>query len=203
MNDTMNGNQDAPATETPHPPADDLREKLQSDRNSARLRHGKIAALPPKIRRELNFRLERGQRGPALLDWLNALPKVIRSLKENFDGQPITKQNLSAWRQGGYVEWQMRQELAEAAGSLSHTTQEVTKTLPNRALADNLATMVAAQYARLLNRWDGEPDPKFEAKLHVLRRLSRDVVQLQKSIHQAALQNIEVQQVRDRRGQAN
>ena len=68
-------------------------------------RTGKIAQLPKLIRDDLNQRLENGQQGPALLKWLNALPETKDLLAQNFDALPISKQNLSEWRQGGYQEW--------------------------------------------------------------------------------------------------
>jgi hypothetical protein len=58
-----------------------------------------------------------------------------------------------------------------------------------QTLADNLATMVAARYAALLNTWDGEITPEFEAKIRFLRGLTHDVTQLQKSLHRAAQQS--------------
>jgi hypothetical protein len=183
------------APETPTPPsAAELRETLQSARDSHRVRNGKIAALPRDLLEQLNHRLERGQRGPALLDWLNAQPAVLAALQQYFEGVPISKQNLSAWRQGGYLEWQMRQELTDAAYSLYDGAREVTQGVQGSELANSLATMITAQYARLLNSWDGDPDPKFEAKLQILRRLSRDVGLLQKCLHLAARQEAEFEQ---------
>jgi hypothetical protein len=76
-------------------------------------RNGKIARLPGTIRDELNQRLENGEEAPPLLAWLNGLPEVQRSLKDHFDGAPVSKQNLSEWRQGGFREWQIREELIE------------------------------------------------------------------------------------------
>ena len=61
-------------------------------------------------------------------------------------------------------------------------------------LAGDLVTVLAAHYARLLNTWDGEPDPKFEAKLRVLRGLARDIALIQKTAHQADHQKSEFEQ---------
>jgi hypothetical protein len=58
--------------------------------------------LPRKIRNELNQRLDEGWAGPPLLKWLNGLPETKGALKEHFNGQPISQQNLSQWRLGGY-----------------------------------------------------------------------------------------------------
>ena len=177
--DTLNENPVAPETQAP-PSAEALPDPLQSAQDAHRLRNGKIAALPHDLREQLNLRLQRGEPAPPLLDWLNSQPEVLAVLKDTFDGVPISKQNLSAWRQGGYLEWQMRQELTLDADTLNGTAQEIEDSVPGVELANNLVTILTAHYARLLNHWDGEPDPKFEAKLLVLRRLSRDVALLQK-----------------------
>jgi hypothetical protein len=73
-------------------------------------RIGKIARLPENIREELNKRIRGGQLGPQLLPWLNGLAEVRGVLTEFFNGQDISAQNLSDWRNGGYAEWEERQE---------------------------------------------------------------------------------------------
>jgi hypothetical protein len=82
-------------------------------------RNGKIGRLPRDIRRELNQRLERSEQSPQLLGWLNALPEVQEIVKNDFAGAPISKQNLSQWRLGGFQEWLARQDLCEEAGDLT------------------------------------------------------------------------------------
>jgi hypothetical protein len=151
-------------------------------------RNGKIAHLPGLVRDELNQRLENGEEGATLLPWLNALPEVQESLKENFDAVPISKQNLSEWRQGGFREWQVRDELIVQARQLSDSAEEMEEYVDSPLLAGQLAVVLAARYAALLNSWDGEPDPKFEEKLRLLRGLNRDIALLQKTTQQASQQ---------------
>jgi len=67
------------------------------------MRNGKIARLPSPIRNELNFRMDCGKDGAEILNWLNELPEVKASVKSGFDGVPISKQNLSEWRKGGFL----------------------------------------------------------------------------------------------------
>ncbi len=74
-------------------------------------RKGKIARLPCACREEVNRRLEQAEPAPKLLAWLNALPEVQKVLREEFDGVPISEQNLSRWRQGGFQEAMLRQDL--------------------------------------------------------------------------------------------
>jgi hypothetical protein len=89
-------------------------------------RKGKIARLPRDLREELNRRLENGEPGVGLVDWLNSLPAVQQVLQAQFGGRPINEQNLSDWKAGGYQDWQEQEEkrgllrqLTEEAGELS------------------------------------------------------------------------------------
>ena|SRR5437899_1555817 len=69
-------------------------------------RTGKIARLPLGIRQELNRRLQDGKVGKKLVVWLNSLPQARAVLNKEFGGRPINKENLSAWKLGGYVDWE-------------------------------------------------------------------------------------------------
>lgn len=69
----------------------------------------KIARLPREIRDALNRRLDDGEAGSTILPWLNGLPEVKKILKERYDGVEVSSQNLSAWRETGFCEWQERQ----------------------------------------------------------------------------------------------
>ena len=51
--------------------------------------------------------------------WLNALPVVSALLARDFDGSPVSKQNLCEWRAGGFAEWQARQETLDQARELA------------------------------------------------------------------------------------
>jgi hypothetical protein len=148
-------------------------------------RTGKIARLPRDIRDQLNERLERSEPGPQLLQWLNALPEVKEVLKTDFDGVPISKQNLSEWRQGGFQEWLTRRDLWAEVRDVEDFAGELGEDREN-VLADDVATVVAARYASLISKWNGEVDKTFEAKVRVLNGLCRGVVQLQRGMHRAA-----------------
>src|SRR5580692_2504281 len=102
-------------------------------------RNGKIARLPGSVRAELNQRLENGEEGPSLLAWLNGLRDVKKTLKASFGGAPISKQNLSEWRQGGFREWQIRRELIEQARQLSDGRNEMEAVVDTSLLAGALA----------------------------------------------------------------
>ena len=74
-------------------------------------RVGKIARLPRAVREKLNRRLADGEPGDSLLLWLHGLPAVRKTLARHFGGTAVTKQNLSEWRAGGFLEWQSRQDM--------------------------------------------------------------------------------------------
>jgi hypothetical protein len=74
-------------------------------------RNGKIARLPEEIRRELNRRILNGQEGREILPWLNNQPTVRDILDRKFGGCNINRQNLSAWRTGGFRDWDLRREI--------------------------------------------------------------------------------------------
>jgi hypothetical protein len=82
-------------------------------------RKGKIASLSLAIRSELNRRLDDGQRGPQLLPWLNNQAEVLKVLDELWGEQPISPQNLTEWRQGGYQDHVRRRERVENLKVLS------------------------------------------------------------------------------------
>lgn len=66
---------------------------------------GKIARLPDDIREQLNQRLLDGQSASVILPWLNSLASAKNVLAVQFNGEPVTAQNLSNWRIGGFQHW--------------------------------------------------------------------------------------------------
>jgi hypothetical protein len=133
--------------------------------------------------------MEQGKQGKELLDWLNSLPEVKDSIKS--DGNPISRQNLSEWRQGGYREWSLHFNFCRQAARLEEHTDQAEDTVDLPLLAGKMVGLLAIRYAALLNSWDGEPDPQFEKKLLLLRGLNRDIALLQKSLLQAGRHKIE------------
>jgi hypothetical protein len=169
-------------------------------------RNGKIARLPIHVREEINQRLERGQPGPQILHWLNRLGPVRHILKSQFDGAPITKQNLSQWRLGGFQEWLARRSLQQDAADLFSLASNMQHDTADRLLADASAIVLAARFGSLIANWNGDVDAAFEAKSRVLNRLCRSVVQLQNGMHRARsqafdlrLKKIEQQKVREQK----
>ena len=151
-------------------------------------RNGKIARLPHEIREELNQRLERSEKSPKLLAWLNDLPEVKEVLQEEFDGVPISKQNLSEWRGGGFQEWLTRWEMHDGFQEVEGFAKDVVED-KHEVPADAVATVLAVRLGNLIYKWNGEVDAKFEARSRELDRISRAVVRLQRSTHRAKKEN--------------
>ncbi|MEZ0276468.1 MAG: hypothetical protein ACAH88_16280, partial [Roseimicrobium sp.] len=88
-------------------------------------RAGKIARLPFAVREELNRRMEDGEAGVKVLEWLNGLPEVQAILRAEFGGKAIGKQNLWAWRHGGYRDLVMRRDAMELALRFGEEGEEI------------------------------------------------------------------------------
>ena len=149
------------------------------------LRKGKIARLPRHLRHELNCRLADNQDGGVTLNWLNALPEVKAVLARDFGGEPIGIQNLYEWRQGGFVEWQARQDLLEQARDLAADAEEL-DAAANGKLLDGLATALSIRYSATLANWDGVDNEAIRGQLCILRSFTQDIVALRRCQQGAA-----------------
>jgi hypothetical protein len=162
---------------------------LPAAATATRSRNGKIARLPLFTRALLNQRLDDGQTGPVILDWLNALPETRSLMADSFDGVPISLQNLSQWRLGGFVRWQQERHMEACWQDLSHFASYVEEGGPNFGhVADDLVTVLSAQYAQLVTAacgLDGGEIPNWEMRLRALRPLLQDAIQLQRAMQRA------------------
>ena len=140
-------------------------------------RTGKIARLPRAVREELNQRLADGEPGVRLVDWLNSLPAVQQALINYFDGREINEPNLSEWKQGGYLDWEARQEMLGCTQELVAEAKAI-KAATEGSLAEHLSTVLGARYAQLLAGWNGEVDETFQQKLKGLRLLGQEIATL-------------------------
>jgi hypothetical protein len=173
-----------------HPAISDSLPVQKSEQYKAMTRTGKIARLPREIRDQLNRRLEQGEPGVRLVPWLNGLPDVQRVLASDFAGRPISEQNLSEWKAGGYRDWLARQETLAQARDLAADASELAQATEGR-LTDHLATVLAARYAAALVGWNGELTGEFRGKLRALHGLCQDIVELRRGDHSGARLNLE------------
>ena len=143
-------------------------------------RTGKIARLPRLIRNELNQRLDDGEEGKKLVRWLNRLPEVREVMAESFGGKPVTEQNLSDWRAGGFAEWVLRQEFLEQARELAEDAEELRAVSGKGqfSFSEHLSTVLAMRYAKVFKEWQGEASEGMTKQLRLLHGLSHDVARL-------------------------
>ena len=160
-------------------------------------RNGKIARLSRSVREKLNCRLRDGEQGKQLVTWLNSQPEIQSMLALEFGGRPISEQNLSEWKQGGYCEWLLHQDALERVRNLAADAGELT--VAAGALADHLAIVLTARYATALAQWDGNPNGTIAQNVRTLRALCQDIVELRRGDHSAARLKIEQKRLeRDR-----
>ncbi len=146
-------------------------------------RNGKIARLPRQVREQLNRRLDDGEPGTELVAWLNTLPEVQALLQAEFAGRPISEQNLSEWKQGGFRDWQRQQESLALALELCAQSDELAK-VAGESLGDRLAPLLIARYMAVL-RTLGTDSGGDSGDWKMLHELCGDIVALRKGDHSA------------------
>ena len=154
--------------------------------------YGKIARLPRTIREQLNQRMADGEPGTELVDWLNSLPEVQVVMAEHFYGRAISAQNFSEWKQHGYQDWVVKQELVASTRDLAADAGEVKAALGDTSMTEHLAVLLGARYAKLLSSWDGTVDKGFLQQMQGLGRLCQQVATLRRS--EQAAGRLKVQQ---------
>lgn len=141
-----------------------------------RTRNGKIARLPRATREELNRRCDDGEPGKRLVEWLNSLPEVQAVLAAEFAGRPVSEQNLSEWKQGGYLAWQKQQEKRDWVRQLGEDADELESDAGEVELSNRLSVVLAAelgQAARQLLEETTDPRERWERLQEILRELAR------------------------------
>ena len=138
--------------------------------------HGKIARLPHSLREQLNQRLLDGQTSKTILPWLNALPEVKTLLAAEFASQPINRQNLFAWKKGGFRDWLIRRDSLEFIQNLENDEALGAQPLTSN-FADKLARWLTLQYAAATRSATAE-NPK--AQWNRLREFCADICRLRR-----------------------
>ncbi len=148
-------------------------------------RNGKIARLPSGVREGLNYRLQDGELGAPLLEWLNGLPQVQEIIRKQFAGVPISKQNLSEWRSGGYQEWLRHEESVQEVEEFIGRVDSLAALADEVDLSDRLSAALSAELVRTTQMLLGEAtEPKRRWKL--LREILPHLAVLRREDHRAA-----------------
>jgi hypothetical protein len=139
-------------------------------------RTGKIARLPKHLRDRIGADLEGGVPGKQIVAWLNRLPLVQRAITNEFDGHPITEQNLSEWKAGGHQDWLKNQQAVKLARQLTEQAGDIDDAATGLALSDRLASVLSVQLARVamaLVEQETDPEKRWQRLCHVNRELAR------------------------------
>jgi len=161
-------------------------------------RNGKIARLPHHIREQLNRRLQDARPAEPLLAWLNALPEVQAVLNEQFNGIPLSKQNLSEWRLGGFTDWEFQCDFLADTQGFAENAGQLKQAVPGR-LSEHLATVLAARCAQLLSDWDGTVTAEFTHQLRAFGSLSRIIAELRRNDLSTAKQHLAEAKIEEQR----
>jgi hypothetical protein len=103
-------------------------------------------------------------------------------LDEHFDGRPITEQNLSEWKQGGFKDWQRHQETRALARDFLAEAEELEEEIGDTPLTDRLSETVALALARLLREAvNGEKGP---GQRMAILEIAREFARLRRQDHQ-------------------
>ena len=159
-------------------------------------RNGKIARLPETIRDELNQRLLDGEEGKQLVAWLNSLPKVQAVMLKQFEGSPITEQNLSKWKLGGFVAWEAGQRMLDTVWSVMDGTRGL-EVVAKEGLTNRMALILAARMAGEMQSLEAVPEGVEKAK--IWRELRISLLALKRS--ELYGQRLKIEQAKQTKGE--
>lgn len=167
------------------------REAGESGESRETHRLGKIARLPRHIRQQLNERLADNEPSEDLLNWLNGLPEVQTVLQRLFEGRPITKQNVSTWRLGGFRDWERAQEARTRARAYLEEAEEVAEELEGDAIwagpgcppfLDRVSDRIALGLLELFH--EAEASEKGPRRTREMLEIARELARLRRGDHQ-------------------
>jgi hypothetical protein len=110
---------------------------------------GKIARLPRRIRNKLSQRLDDGEGGEVLVEWLNGLPEVKKLCAEQFKSVAVSRQNLSEFKTGPHQEWVRGREACELAQNLTEQADDLGSATEEVNVSDALGRMLGVELARM------------------------------------------------------
>ena len=147
-------------------------------------RNGKIARLPYALRMQVNERLENGLPGIQIVKWLNKQWEAQKVLENYFGKSPISEQNLTEWKLGGFLEWQKRREAMEVTRELADQVEETAESAGG-PLSDKVAALLTMKYLEMVKALNAVSGARPEDWKRI-RELCSDLVALRKGDHSAA-----------------
>lgn len=154
-------------------------------------RKGKIARLPASIRDEVCRRMHDGQTASQIIPWLHTLPEVLKVLDTHFGEEPISPQNLSEWRGGGYQDWIQKRERVENMKSLSSYAFEMAKA--GGSVSDGAAAVAGGKILEMLEDADEKTIEGLALSIAKLRDADAKLVRAQVAVRNADQKNEQLQ----------
>jgi len=154
---------------------------------------GKIARLPRHIRNLLSKRLDDGEIGAPLLKWLNALPEVKTLCQSQFNSVPVSKQNVSDYKQGPHQQWLRSQEACELVENLAEEADDLAATADGPEVSDLLGSALTVELARMVRTLLAETTDTTE-RWQRLREVMGQLAQLRREDHRAQYARIASEQ---------
>ena len=147
-----------------------------SDEISTR-RRGKIAQCPRHIRERIYAMLDDGKQGREVLAWANAQPEVVALVKEKFEGEPISDNNLSQWFKGGFLDWRAEQEEVEKTQKFAEFSLRLAGAAGG-SVSEGAAAIAAGRIMTALESAEGETLINLVSSIGTLRGKEIDKAKL-------------------------
>ena len=139
-------------------------------------RTSKIGRLPKTLRHQLGLRIEDNHSGVDLVQWLNGLPEVQEIIADQFNGSPISEQNLSDWKQSGHLDWLRHEAAVESARHFLETSDGLDEVSGDQSLPDRFAAILGIEMMRTglaLLQKETDLEKKWKLACQLNRELSR------------------------------
>src|SRR5260221_7863665 len=147
-------------------------------------RTGKIARLPHEIRAELNRRLQDGEQGKSLIQWLNAHPLVQETLNDIIASRAINDQNLTEWKQGGYQDWLRQDESRALIQSLADQHKDLNNLADGADISDRFAGALSVEFIAITKKLL-EDKTGLTERWHCLREVLHELSLMRRDDHRA------------------
>ncbi len=153
---------------------------------------GKIASLSPELREQVNERLDRAEPAEAILTWLNTRLEVQHLIATQYNHNPISKQNLSEYKQNTFRAWRLRRDAVRFAENLKADRLALREhDAEAESISDELAHWTAIRYQAMAQAATADADDNPQAEFERLRKFAADVLALRRSDRLAARVKIE------------
>ncbi len=133
-------------------------------------------------------RIHDGETYRDICDWLNALPRVLEILDERWNEQPVSPQNLSEWKSGGYQVWLKARERSEHLRARSEWASDFVERVSPVKLAKGAQAIAAGQ---LLDALEAADENQTLALTEIIDALTKSVDRTHKN--EIAREKLELQ----------